>query len=681
MYIKNSIFSFSLLLINLSFSVIAHDLAEEQSIEKITVTSTRLNQNALTLGSNISWLDANTINQVDAKHINQTLVRIPGAWISRGNGQEHLTAIRSPVLTGAGACGAFYMAQDGISLRAPGFCNVNQLFDVNTEQAERIEILRGPGSTLYGSNAVHGVLNVITPDVFADQASTLALTLGPHDYTKGMFSLGKVKDEHGLLVYGNLTDDGGYKDDSGLEQQKINVIHQYKSGAWDIKNVLGFSNLNQDSSGFVEGFEAFKDPQLKKQNPNPEAFRDTQSFRAYSNIKYQVDETTLLSVSPYVRWASMEFLQHYLSWQPIENNSQKSIGLQVQLQKNYSTLTLLSGIDLDYTQGELSEMQPEDFSPTIPAGTHYDYDVIAKVYSPFTQLQWHASPQLSLSAGLRYEVIDYDYQNNVSDGDVCDLGVESCRFTRPADQVVDYSEWSYQFSSNYELTPENYIYANFSKGYRSPQATELFRLQAGQQVADLDSEEIISLEAGIKGQTKALFYDVTVFSMKKDNFIFQDTNRQNVSNGETSHQGMELALKYKWQQFYLSASGTLSKHEYDSNLLITSVNINGNEIDTAPEHMGSLQFGWEPMPKSFFELEWVHQGNYYLDPENTANYSGHNLLNLRAGFEVSENFSLNAEITNLTDEDYAERADYAFGSYRYFVGEPASIYVGAKVNF
>ena len=68
------------------------------------------------------------------------------------------------MLTGAGGCGAFFIAQDGISLRAAGFCNVNQLFDANTEQAQRLEVLRGPGSTLYCSNAVQGVLNIFDSD-------------------------------------------------------------------------------------------------------------------------------------------------------------------------------------------------------------------------------------------------------------------------------------------------------------------------------------------------------------------------------------------------------------------------------------------------------------------------------------------------------------------------------------
>ena len=139
---------------------------EEQKIERITVTATRTGQNILDVAGNIGWIDDESLRLIEQQHINQALVRIPGGWISRGNGQEHLTAIRSPVLTGAGGCGAFFIAQDGLSLRAPGFCNVNQLFDANTEQVSSLEVLRGPASTMYGSNAVHGVINVLTPNPF-----------------------------------------------------------------------------------------------------------------------------------------------------------------------------------------------------------------------------------------------------------------------------------------------------------------------------------------------------------------------------------------------------------------------------------------------------------------------------------------------------------------------------------
>jgi iron complex outermembrane receptor protein len=654
---------------------------QEQSIEKVTVTASRGSNNVMDIGSNISWLDDESLRLIEQQHINQALVRLPGSWISRGNGQEHLTAIRSPVLTGAGGCGAFFIAQDGISLRAPGFCNVNQLFDANTEQASSLEVLRGPASTMYGSNAVHGVINVLTPNPLDTQQSNLSLSIGPHDYTRGMFSVSTTSEQHGFLLYGNVTQDGGYLQESGFDQQKLNLIHQYQGAKWQIKNVLAVTNLNQETAGFIRGFEVYKDAALQRTNPNPEAFRDSQSVRAYSQIKYVEDDTTSLTITPYMRWTDMQFLQHFLPWQPLEENSQASIGLQVQFQKDYGDLTWLSGMDTDYTQGQLTETQADDFSPTLPVGIHYDYKVNATVYSPFAQLQWTATQQLLLSAGVRYEHTKYDYDNHLSSGSACAVGIDNCRFTRPEDQVVDYEEWSYQINANYALTNDKRLYAQYSTGYRAPQATELFRLQAGQTVAELDAENIHSIEVGLRSQTQAFFYDVTLFSMQKDNFIFQDTNRQNISNGETSHWGVELALSYHWQHFYTSANGTFAKHQYDSNLTLSRLNIQDNEIDTAPEHMGSLQFGWRDDSGGFFELEWVHQGNYYLNPENSAEYSGHNLLNLRTGWALNERLDISVRVSNLRDEDYAERADFGFGSFRYFVGESRAIYATVRYRY
>jgi len=69
--------------------------------------------------------------------------RVAGVMIQRGSGQESLTAIRSPVLAGAGACGGFLFLENACR-SGVGFCNVNELMEVNTEQAQAIEILRGP---------------------------------------------------------------------------------------------------------------------------------------------------------------------------------------------------------------------------------------------------------------------------------------------------------------------------------------------------------------------------------------------------------------------------------------------------------------------------------------------------------------------------------------------------------
>jgi Outer membrane receptor for ferric coprogen and ferric-rhodotorulic acid len=76
------------------------------------------------------------------------------------------------------------------------------------------------------------------------------------------------------------------------------------------------------------------------------------------------------------------------------------------------------------------------------------------------------------------------------------------------------------------------------------------------------------------------------------------------------------------------------------------------------------------------ELEYVWVGGYYVDPNNEHRYTGHRLVNLRADMQVRPKIKLSVIATNLLDTAYAERADFGFGQYRYFVGEPRSVVLG-----
>jgi iron complex outermembrane recepter protein len=110
----------------------------------------------------MSVLGADAIAQRVPTHPVDLLNSLPGLWISRGNGQEHLTAIRSPVLSGTGSCGAFAVLEGDISVRGTGFCNVSQLSDLPLSHAGSIQVLRGPASVLYGCDAQHGVIRLLS---------------------------------------------------------------------------------------------------------------------------------------------------------------------------------------------------------------------------------------------------------------------------------------------------------------------------------------------------------------------------------------------------------------------------------------------------------------------------------------------------------------------------------------
>lgn len=653
-------------------------------LESVVVTATGYEQPGVNLNSAWSVVNAEEIERTAHLHINEVVHRVPGTWISRGNGQEHLTAIRSPVLTGAGGCGSFFMAQDGIALRASGFCNVNQLFDATSELAGRLEVLRGPGSALYGSNAMHGVINVITPRVGADGDGSVRLEAGPHDYQRLRLEQNWRQTGSAIRFSAMGSSDGGYKDDSGYGQQKLNIAHEYIGAEFQVDTVLAATNLNQETSGFVSGDDAYKDSALKKINPNPEAYRDARSWRWHSSIRHALDENSDISVTPFARVNEMQFLQHFLPWKSIEDNSQRSAGIKARVHSNWDNTTLTYGGDAVLTRADLQEFQPEPFRPAQPQGQHYDYEVDAREAAFYAQLNRSLSDSWDLDIGGRYQYSSYDYDNTLPEGSACEDITITCRFFRPADTRDSFADWSGNIGLGYQYHYNHRAFVRAARGYRAPQATELYRLQQGQQFAALDSERAESIEIGFRGGFDQLQYDLQLWAMKKDDVIFQNSDRQNISGAKTTHLGLDMSIGFDISST-LSLSGTYShaRHQYQNNskLLGSRLELKGNDMDTAPRHTASARLRWQPNQQWDMEMEWIHMGKYYTDPDNNHEYPGHDLVNVRAYYQLSEKLAVGLRTTNVLNADYAERADFGFGQERYFVGEPRSAFFDLRYQW
>jgi iron complex outermembrane receptor protein len=658
--------------------------ASMADIEEIVTVAARAETPLSDVIGSISVVDETALALVSHAHIQQALSRVAGVNLHRGNGQEYLPAVRSPVLTGAGGCGGFLMQEDGIPLRAAGFCNINELFEANTEMAQRIEVLRGTGTVLHGSNAMHGVINVVTPEVSPE--SYLGLEAGANDY--GRLKFKSAIDNLGIAA--NFTRDGGYRDDSSFGQQKVSLRHAYKGDDLKIDSGLTVTNLNQETAGFIEGLDAYKDDSKVKLNLNPEAYRDVRSARLWSRIS-QSKKNYELVITPYIRYGQMDFLQHFLPGDPLEENGQKSAGVQVGYYRALSqSVNVIAGFDAEITDAYLKQSQDAPtqgssfLQETIPEGQHYDYQVDATMVAPFISLDWMLSDRMTVTGGLRFESMGYDYDNKMlagrtkADGTKCGRG--GCRYSRPVSGEDDFNNWSSNLGAKFQLSDTHSGFVRLARGFRAPQATELYRLQRAQQITDLDSESMDSIEMGMAGNLSSLRYQVAIYHMEKDNVIFRDSSYFNVSNGNTEHQGIELELDYAINtQWSLGISVTQARHTYLNSVVLGEVDIRGNDIDTAPRHFGSARLAWTPSSDKIVELEWQSMGSYYLNPENLHQYQGHDLVHLRAGWSLSESMRIFANISNLTDEHYAERADYTtFSQERYFPGTPRSVQVGAE---
>lgn len=695
------------------FSVMAEDVmlepgqAVDPDLEIIIVTGTRQKSELLTLSGNIERISSEDIDTVKSVHPSDILNRSTGVHVQTNNGMESLPSIRSPILTGPGAAGAFLFLEDGIATRSAGFANNNGLSELNLAQAKEVEIIRGPASAIYGSNAVHGVVNVLTKS--PSDENDLTVIGGSNDRYQLQGSVGREMEMHGISANMQAIDDGGYRDDSDFQSSKFSLRHDYESDNNKfITTISGFS-LDQNTAGFIssadngdgcftspyEDDELYKDKNAMEKNCDDDAYREWTSLRIASRWEREFNRSINLSLTPYFRINDMEFRQHYLPSEAIEKNNHTSLGLASHINWHISQqLTFIIGVDVEWTEGELTQIQQKEdsfgFGKARQQGLHFDYKVEALTVAPFIQADWKLSRDLKLAASARFDATEYDYNNlladgtSKADGSSCvnnDNEPVECLYLRPSDRKDSFDNTSTKLGFTYLLDKNTALFGDWSQGFRAPQTTDMYRLQNQQEVGKIEPEEIDSTELGIRGVYANLTYEVVSYYMTKKNFFFRDGKGLNVTNGETSHRGFELGLVFNiMDNFDFAANYSYGQHEYEFDSANSGV-VDGNQIDTAPQHIANFRFGWKPTYISSLELEWLHMGKYYLDPSNEHEYDGHDLLQLRGSIQVTNNINLFARIENLTDEAYASRADYAFGSYRFFGGQQRAYHFGISSSF
>jgi len=630
----------------------------------------------------LSILDAEAISAIAADHPAEILNSLPGVNIHTNSGQEHLIAIRSPVLTGGAGQGSFLILENGVPTRSPAFGNVNSLLDPHHETAEAIEVVRGPGSAKYGSNAVHGLINIILSDPSGEAQRQVNASYG---------SLGRYKTDlifdQGYLGRASLSaqKDVGWRDDTGLLQLKGSGVVKTVLKGWDVTAWGSASYLEQETADFIQGTDAYEDRDIARANDDPLAYRDAWSARGAIRLERQVSGGSL-AITPFARTQYMDFRQHFLPNRSFEENGHSAIGVMTRYERETSeTVTWRAGFDADFATGYLEETQPDPFGffpgdARFPVGTHYDYTVDTHMGALWGELDWALSDKLTVFGGLRGEAHTYDYETDAP------VGVNG-RFNVPADRTDDFDFVTPKLGLVYEATDQVSLYANYARGSRAPQASDLYRLQSRQGTAEADVETLDSFEIGARGSALHgdLVFDIAAYTADKDDFFFRDSDGLNVTDGSTRHQGIEVSANW-----VLSKSVTLggnlswSDQTYTFNRTGEAGNEiirDGNDIDTAPEWLANLALTWLPNDAFTLQISADYVGEYFTNATNTQDYPGHFVANLRTNYAVSDSLETFLVIRNLTDELYADRADFAFGAERYFPGEPLNVTIGIRKTF
>ena len=656
-------------------------------LQNVIVTATGERQSRKDIAASIGSIGRDEIVRANPGHPSEIMQRVPGVWVSQTAGEGHMTAIRQPLNTEP----VYLYLEDGIPTRSTGFFNHNALYEINIPQAESVEILKGPGTALYGSDAIGGVINVTTRSAPNEPTLGVSAEGGSHGFGRVLASIGTDVANGGLSLSLNVTRSDGWRDATAYERQSGTL-------RWDLrlprnqtlKTVLAVSNVDQAPAGSAAlSEEDYLDDAT--QNYTPVSFRQVQAVRLSSEYE-RVNAGSILTVTPYFRYNTMDLLPNWsLSFDPATwETSNYSVGLIAKHRTDFTTMRarLIGGVDLDLSPGERIETRVDAtregkiWTSYTTAEALYDYDVSFRQAAPFLHGELSPNASLRLTGGLRVDLLDYDYENNL--GVVAEGSHRRAASTSRAFQHV-----SPKLGATYQFSDALNGFAAYNHAFRVPSENQLFRQGSTSNTLDLEPVKVNSYELGLRGSPASwLEGEVSLYLMNKNDDIvtFTDTDGIRISTnaGATSHKGVELGLTFQpIRQVRFEGGLTVAKHTYEDWQPSATEDLSGNEMAVAPRESSNLILTLEPdfLSGSFLSLEWIHLGSYWTDPENTSKYDGHELVNLRASVPVTDRITLFSRIINLTDRLYAERVTYnTFRGDEFAPGIPRSGYVGIRFN-
>lgn len=664
----------------------------------VVVTASRQGTALKSTPAAISKITQTQIQQKHATFVGQLLDQTPGVHVADLGNEQHNMSIRQPLSYGA----LYQYLEDGLSIRPVGLFNHNALYEMNLAGIGGIEVLRGPASSLYGSNAVGGAVNFLT------RAPSLTPTaeIGVQGSSEGFYKLDTTLSntfdtalgQQGVRLSAYASQRGdNWQEHTAADKQSITLRHDMNlSDSTQIKNILTYNHLYTDMNGSATPQDYATRPSYSNQTFT---YREVDATRLSSQISHQWTADAKSQATIYYR--NNRTLQNpsYLIFNTgpttavgrITDQRFQSYGLELQQSQQLGTVKLIGGLTLDHTPVTSTEtnlaVQRDPatgrYSGFTTGSLRRDYQVDVDNQALFGQVEWAVIPTVHLVAGARADQIRYDYHNDLTPSSTTGAPSES----------RDYRKVSPKVGAIWNATPQLDLYANASQGFVPPEVSSQY---GGSLVApNLRAATFNNIDTGMRfaSRDKRFSGEVTLYRLTgKDEQISYSiapglSEPRNAAS--TIHQGVEVGGRWLISPTYQQSvrlAGAFAHHEYDGYQASPTLDYSGKTMKSAPSVLANLEYQITPLAGLMLAAEANYVSHYWMNDANTIRYPGHTLLNLRANYRTGP-WEIYGQILNLADKHYADIAASTYsgvGVYNpqaqdtYSVGAPRTFLLGVR---
>ncbi len=583
----------------------------------------------------IDETELETVKFVDS--VNELLNRIPGNSLSRN--------LRIPI----GSKNYTINLVDGMAVRSFGRGTNGFLEEVNTSDIERIEVIKGPASSLYGSNALGGVINVITRKPPTEPEFKVWGEVGNHDRARGGISAAGSVDSFGYFFDANLLDFDGSQDRKDRHRETVSGKLVYDFDADTSLSVRGeYLETSEQDPGSLSKDQFNADWQ---QADIPDAFTDQQMSSIGFAFVTDLSEQSGLDIKYSLRRHEEQGMPTWSADADYGEDDMLNHNLVATYHRDFGFYNsrLILGMDLQYA--DVEEVSHDGRLPSDDVVLAESWDILAKVSSPFFQYEISPIERMRITLGARYDRVTYSAENHDDTFD------EKKVFTSVTPKA----------GFTFDLDDENSLWFGYSTGFVVPSRSALYTSSYHIPDSNLEPEEAENFEAGVRGHLfeGMLKYDVALYrTIIEEMVLTEDRGRGPdfyVNAGEVKLQGVETSLSVQPLDFLrFDVAHTYAKNKYEE--YISDADYSGNYMPSSPLHHVNARATWMPRHDLDVELEWDHISSYYTHDDNTADpdgkYERPNLLHLRVTYGDGP-WSIWGHVLNLTDKKYARRVSFS----------------------
>ncbi|TFF37446.1 TonB-dependent receptor [Mucilaginibacter psychrotolerans] len=650
-------------------------------LQQVVVSASRERQSRQSAPIAISKINSTQIHDTKATALYQLLNKTAGVYMVNLGNEQHTMAIRQPITYNA----LYLYMEDGLPIRPTGIFNHNSLYEINMSGVRDIEVIKGPASSLYGSNAIGGAVNFITQGAPAGYAANLSFQGDNYHYRRvdadGGFTAGKF----GLYAGGYIAHQkDSWQDYSDFDKYSGNIKTTYDfDAATRLTTSATYNYLNTQTPGSLDSAHFYNRSYGANQRFS---YRKVKAFRTSARLEHTWNDNSNTFLTLFYRNNSTAQLPSYFisdvrdnSGKYLSSNGQEndqrfhSFGLLAQHRTDFSFLhsRLIVGLYADNSPSSYyakyldiqKDVANNYYTGYTNTGRYID-DYRIKLFNTAAYTQYEIKPvdALRIVMGLRYDRIHYAFSNNIPAGSTKYKQQETNNF----DIVAPKLGLTYNFGNN------KGFYANYSVGFQPPETGDLY---SSRQLVQLKQATFNNYEAGgwLALLDKKMYLEVSLYDLEGRNEIINqllpDNTTQNQNAGATRHRGIEYSVNYApVKELSFRFSGTNARHTYvDYSEVRTNyatglssvTSYNGKRMNNAPAWIANSEITYKPLYLDGLRLsaEWQHINQYFTNPANTKTYSGYDIFNVRLGYDVKTGALNGAGIwlnaLNVTNKLYA----------------------------